>query len=79
MIDIIYCVCCIGYMCQIYITCVSQKLLFFMNEVTEKSQLLTDPHDVNLTHNQCSIQINYHYTMIYMEKVLNGHFLDVFY
>ena len=40
--------------CQIYITRVSCDYF-----VHEKSQLLTDPHDVSLTHNQCRYMINY--------------------
>ena len=35
--------------------------------------------DVKLTDNQCRYMINYHYTMVYMEKILNAHFLDVSY
>ena len=46
--------------CQIYITWISQKLSFFTTHfIREKSQLLSDPHDVNLTDNQCRYMINY--------------------
>ena len=46
--------------CQIYITRISQKLWFFTHFVNEKSQLLTDPHDANVTDNQRSIHTNFY-------------------
>ena len=68
-IDIIYHVSAL-VICQISIT---------RNEVSDKSQVLTDLSDVNLIYNQCRYMINYHDTTIYRGNVLNARFLDVFY
>ena len=48
-----------------------------MNKVSEESQLLTDLSDVNLQITNAAYMINYPYTTIYMEKILNTHFLDI--
>ena len=52
---IIYHVGCIGYLLNLHDSRVSQNMWFFTHFVREQSQLLTDPNDVNLTDNQCSI------------------------
>ena len=52
--------------CQIYITSVSQKQWFSRGH--EKSQLLTDPNDVNLKDNQLSIHDKFYLSAMHKEE-----------